>query len=199
MSVNPAHVFFDKHLPKLLKATAGQGRPVTCRGAGCFWCCKEPVLASKREAQDMVDALTEDEKREVAARTSEWLARFKVSGLLDVKFPDVFKWRGQNVYCPLLKDSKCMVYEKRPYSCRAHLATGPVEGCVDDEKRRRQEFVRSPDLEKATFEESARDAHARGEMIVIDNLGVWLAEILCGVVVATPAREGVMVSMEGEV
>lgn len=160
-------------------------KPIVCAGPGCTACCKEPVYADKLEIDHALGRATPEVRKRIRARVQTWLDKVVPSGLLDVPAPNVFEWRALNAWCPCLEDGKCMIYKDRPVACRQHLASGSPEGCVDDEMRKKQEFLSSPEVDRslAMAVLSSRSLKAQ------DNMGVWLAEILLGKKVESRARK----------
>lgn len=100
------------------------------------------------------------------------------SGLLEEHQPNAFAWRALRAPCPLLKDNLCLVYASRPGGCRMHHASGPRSACEDDEARREQIFVSSPEL---TNEATKNMVEAgAGQVVLAGNFGVLLADQLLG-------------------
>lgn len=196
VSVEAAHAAIEKFLPRVHKRTAEAGTPITCRGAGCFACCKEPVLCSREEVAFMLAALTEDEREEVRARTRAWLIQVKASGLLSEPTPHVVLWRSMNVYCPLLAGGVCMAYQRRPVSCRVHLALRDPSFCFDDSKRHEQRYAECPEMNANGLAEEALGPNGEPGAVMLDNLGVWLAELLLDKKVPSAARLTYSVSLD---
>lgn len=130
-SIRALHGLIDIENRKLAEATAKKGRPITCKGMGCCACCREPVYCSDAEVEYLVSALTPEQKVVVTARLKESLAKFRAAGMFDYDLPPVMKWLELNIQCPLLEDGACMVYERRPISCRSHSAVGNPDDCTN--------------------------------------------------------------------
>lgn len=164
-----------------------------CR-RGCFHCCREAVYCMFSEVRLIVDSLSKEDRAVVAERTRAWIAKFLAApGLADKTEPYMQDYRAQNLWCPLLKDGACMVYEKRPLSCRTHFALKSSEGCEDDAKRPSQKFAIFRDEntgeDLGTKVAAFRFAKLReGETETYDHLGILLGKRLLGQDVATAAR-----------
>lgn len=184
MSPAQVHAHDDLRLAVAMRQSAADGRPITCRGAGCFGCCKEPVLAGKDEAAYLVAGLTPEKRTRVIPRLRRWLTQVTLSGLLRESQPHVSLWRMMQAWCPLLEDGKCVAYERRPYGCRAHLAIGDPDACADDTRRGAQTYMECPQAGA----ESIADALDEHGALTMDNLGVWLAEMLIGNKIKSAAR-----------
>jgi Fe-S-cluster containining protein len=193
--MNPAQAqaFVEENLWVVIEKSRRAGRPVTCRGKGCSACCSEPVYLSEAEARYIVESLTDEQKREVAARASEWLV--KVQRLLNVEEPHVLDWLALRAPCPLLKDGLCMVYDKRPVSCRIHLAIGDPDDCATLEGRKHQKYCQSPEFAKMALQ---AEVDNEAGVILFDNLGVWLVEMLTGMKVNAATRSGLDVTITEE-
>ncbi len=173
MSVETSIEFWERAFPIHLAKAASLGAPRTCRGEGCYACCKEPVSCFRPQVVYLLEMLDEAQKGRVAARLRTWLTQVQGAGLLTQKGVHIWHWRQLNVYCPFLENGKCMVYARRPLACRAFNVSGNPDDCFDDEKRLHQVFMVTPEL----------NASALAEMLEHDfleerNLGVWLAELL---------------------
>lgn len=176
------HRFWDSMAPGIAKFTAREGRPITCRGAGCFACCYEPVQSSEGEARLIIAAVLRDQGEagleELRSRVRQWLERAQEAGQLVNAEPDAFAYRAASLRCPLLgANQRCSVYAERPLSCRAHIATGDPDACFDDERRKTQQYCYAPEV---LVQAMAREAGEGAETLemVGDMLGVWLAELL---------------------
>ncbi len=169
-AVTVVHEFADQQIARLTKLTAEAGRPITCC-AGCSACCYEPVYCDSREIEHALASLTTDELDYVQARTAQWIRQVQPSGLLQVELPSAFAWRALKTPCPFLRENLCMIYNRRPASCRTHLAVGDPKNCHDDELRKHQTFAISHEMERnITFVAVAK--YKGGNQ---DHLGVWLA------------------------
>lgn len=188
--VKKVHETADCVLGKILKKEP----PVPCK-SGCFWCCKESVIASDEEVIAMLELLTPEEKKQVADRTRKWMAKFNESNFGSVPEPPAYEaaygvpaYRSVNLWCPLLsKDGKCMAYSRRPLACRMHIAHGTNAGCQDDELRRNQKYALFPGLIE-NLSLLRFQALKDGERVVNDHLGILLAKELLGIEQPTAAR-----------
>lgn len=128
-AIEDLHQQIDQVNDQLARATARAGRPVTCQGKGCCACCYEPVYCSSHEAKHLVEGLTDEQRAAVTARLRIALAKAKESGILEIEMPPVMQWLSLELACPLLENGLCLAYERRPVSCRTHMASGPADHC----------------------------------------------------------------------
>lgn len=186
--VDRAHAYIDRFMAHVAKSAAAKGRPASCKGPGCFWCCKEPVYAEREEAKHIVSQLTPAARTALVPKVQAWWDKFFSSGLCEMPHPDEIKgkgwmirYRAQNLWCPMLKDGKCSDYERRPASCRYHIASGSPKRCEDDHLRLKQHFI-------TTDQHGNANATALGmlcqsaptALFEFDHLGIWLGHLLLG-------------------
>lgn len=179
----------DQFTRRLQSESAKLGKPMTCR-AGCFHCCKEPLLVEKNEVAFMLKSITNPaEREELTSKARTWWKAFFSSGLekkdgLDPKEIDkayLFKYRQKNFWCPFLVGSLCSVYAARPGSCRMHIATGSPSNCAHDLKRIDQEFATTAETPQVVlWAMGALARNARKFLFRHDHLGVWLGHMLLG-------------------
>lgn len=186
--IRAAFNLIDGFLEKARKKSAKIRRPVTCC-KGCFYCCKEPVMAEKSEVRALVETITDPGERELLTqKTKAWWFEFFNRGF-DLAPPmaqrigskDLMKYRAASLWCPLLRDGLCTAYSMRPIPCRLHNATGPARDCEDDSRRHRQMFMttdRDADAMKAALGEMCQNAPQA--LFEFDHLGVWLGHHLLG-------------------
>lgn len=203
-AVAQSHAFIDSYMEHAGRISAELGKPVRCRGAGCFACCKEPVHAERTEVQHLLEPLTTEERVEVQERTGDWLARFRSHGGFELPKPRdnpkgdykmLMRYRAAALWCPLLKDGACMVYDRRPASCRYHSVIGHPRKCEDDAQRPRQVFLNTTNAADVNL-------HALGllcqnaptALFEFDHLGVWLAHELLGETQRTASAENCMIT-----
>ena len=154
--------------------TAQAGRPITCKGAGCFHCCKEPANTYRKEVAYAIHHLHGDALERVKKRTEQWAKGFVDSHMNELPVPPVVEFRRHNLWCPLLENNQCMVYDRRPACCRLHMAVGPIENCEDDERRQEQLFATEPEpVIRSNLELAIACRPA-----IVNHLGVWLADLL---------------------
>lgn len=190
-AVGKLHQVCDKLIAAAIKQN-NQHPP--CR-SGCFWCCKEPAYVTRSEVRYMLQTFPPEELGALKAKVMQWATVFFASDLPQQKEPPVFQYRKFNLWCPFLKDGKCSAYERRPYSCRAHIAKESSAGCEHDSLRSRQKFmmiVQMPEIMAnywlQSLETTPNDCY--------DHLGVLLYEELTGLARPTVAR--VAFEAEGE-
>ena len=126
----------------------------------------------------MLEMLNDRQKMGVAHQMVESIAIVKKSGLFDIDMPPVMEWKALNLPCPFLVDGQCSVYERRPISCRAHMAVGPPEWCMT--RRPEQKYVEAKEVSKACGQ-AIIVAHLKlGNTILHDNLLALLEKELLG-------------------
>lgn len=193
MSIAESHSEFDAGFAKVRELSAAAGHTITCT-KGCFGCCKEPVLATREEIRYALEMLSPEERAGVAERTRRWLIQARASGYLEEVEPHVFLWRMANLWCPLLKDGLCQVYDRRPISCRAHSATGDPAACHDEKERLEQTYVTCSELTAVAVGYEI-EASGQAEM---SHLGLWLTELLLGQKIESAATFRITGRVEGE-
>lgn len=203
--VRETHALVDEALRHLLtygRGPDGQQVTPTCRDK-CPSCCYEPVYAERSEAALIAHRLlTFDPERRAAVvqRVRDWLEQFRSSELLREESPDVIPYRRMRLACPLLEDGRCSVYAERPIGCRTHLALGPLERCEDTAKRRDQEWVANNDFMTTAIMKMAGGLQVDGKAeLLMEHLGLHLAEALTGERVESEARRMLVVEFEDDV
>lgn len=174
MKVFEFHTAVDEILGRIFSGVPKDMQP--CCRVGCSHCCSEPVYCDEQEADYVLAALTDDQRERVKERLPLWLER--VRELLKQDMPSATDWRNVNAPCPLLERGLCIVYERRPYSCRAFFALGNPDDCRMP-ARVHQKFADFPhpgplDVASMAYFNASQDG------IRLDNLGVFLAEKLLG-------------------
>lgn len=146
-------------------------------GIDCPACCREPVYASRLEAERIVATLTEEDKAAIIPKLKDWLAAFYGVGHHQAEQPNVYKYVPTMPPCVLLKGTRCGVYDHRPVECRAHFAFKHRSYCEDLEKRKQQAHAKFSDglLVSIMSEQMLIEGH-----LLVDHLCVHLAEILIG-------------------
>lgn len=185
------HEFCDKHV-KL--AIENEGTPPPCR-SGCFFCCKEPVYAADVEVRRMLAAMTPEQIADLKPKIEDWHNRFMATGLYKEEEPSVFPYRAAKMWCPLLINGLCSVYDRRPEACRLHVAYKTSEGCENDELRKDQKFAIFQDLPQA-LNSMLWSALSDGESVTYDHLGILLYEALFGKTEITGSR--LTITAQGE-
>src|SRR5436190_22052679 len=151
----------------------------------CPACCREPVYASRLEAERIVATLDDAQKEALVTKLGIWLTALYASGQDAHERPKVYTYIPAVPACPLLNGTRCGVYEHRPVECRAYFALKHRSYCEDLEKRKEQKHaVFSDNLMMAIC---AGHLHIEGGFIN-DHLCIHLAEILIGPQQETAAR-----------
>lgn len=169
---------FDRELSGILKKAKDQGHVIPCK-EGCFWCCMEPLYCSRQEAELVVDRIQEmpvPEQDRIKALVRDWKSRFVASGLHRTEEVNAFEYRKLRLWCPLLKDGRCLVYADRPTGCRAHIAKDTSKGCEDDELRKTQKFLHVSAMMRTNIVQEI----LLKEDTELEHLGLWLLELLMG-------------------
>jgi Fe-S-cluster containining protein len=194
-AITELHARIDAINAPLVEETARRGKPITCQGKGCCACCYEPVYCSSAEVHHLLESLTDEQKTRVTARLSLALEKVRASGLFDKDMPPVMEWLALQVSCPLLEGSKCMVYERRPVSCRSHMACGPANWCV--ENREHQIYPMAEEISKACGQ-AIIETHMKlnGKLIQFDNLLALLEYKLLGEYHETASAQKIVLEEE---
>ena len=183
--------------------TTPDGKKVrpTC-AKGCPSCCYEPVYAERSEAFLLavrVLGLPPEVQARVVARARAWAERLRASTLLKEEQPNVMDYRRLRLPCPLLEGGECLVYDDRPFGCRAHVALGPREACEDDAKRPDQMFMANNDFMAGAITSLAAALAKDGKAeLLMEHLGAMLAEIMAGEHVESGARRLLRLTFEPE-
>lgn len=155
-----------------------------CCAKGCHHCCDEQLYVERREAVHIVEGLSPEEKERIIPRLKVWLektAAMRAGPVLEsTGMPDAFDFRDLKATCPLLEDGLCMVYERRPMSCRQFFALGNPDDCRMPMRRHQKfaEFDPKANAYTMLFEEWV--VKNRVPKLITDMLGVFLAELLLG-------------------
>lgn len=182
---------YDRLVKPLLGAVFRSGYTVTC-GRKCSACCSEPAVCSKQEAEVMADAyrsLPEEDQARVRDELRSWLERFEQAGFLGKEHVQLYEYRKAKLPCPFLKDQECSIYASRPLCCRGHMALGPREKCEKDDLRPDQLYVMVDGVMHECYA-----AMLEHEDLVLDYIGIWLAELILGVVKPSRLRNGLKVT-----
>jgi len=186
-NTDPRFVELDKlHTAASMAFNAAIAKHGGCAcGDRCPACCREPVYASKLEAERIVALLSDDQKEVLRAELVIWLEAFYRSDQHKEERPKVYTYIPAVPPCPLLNGTRCGVYEHRPIECRAHFALKHRSYCEDLEKRKEQKHaVFSNELMNNVM---MANLQIENHMIV-DHLCVLLAEILIGPQPETEAK-----------
>lgn len=163
-----------------------------CPGKGCSHCCSEPLYADMRAVDYIIDGMTSEQRAEAAKSASAWMnsVRDRAIDLIAQERPRATEWRARNIPCPLLKDGACSVYDRRPIDCRLFAATGNPNDCAMP-MRKHQKFA---DYPQHQLDQLMIPWFKVPGTIVLDHLGILLAERLTGEGLNSGARMIVGVS-----
>jgi len=103
---------------------------------GCSACCFDVAWAVKPEVDEIAErvrSMPTAKRARVLERTRQWLAGMRAAGLdPDDTWPDLRTYHRAHLACPLLEDNRCLTYDLRPMSCRAHYVVAPdANGCAN--------------------------------------------------------------------
>lgn len=181
------HRQLDDLMDRIKRRAEEAGTPVACRGAGCSWCCSEPVYATKAEAKLLAHRVRELptlERQRIEVDLLRVLGLLQASPLWSQELPAATEYMRLQLPCPLLTaDGRCGVYEDRPAGCRMHFARKPPEPyCADVEYRPHQQHIATGLYAKDKL--LAVAAHGDADF---DHLVVLLANELLGLEVRSGA------------
>jgi Fe-S-cluster containining protein len=142
---------FDTYRMDQVRVTTGNGEMISCR-PGCIHCCRYYMHASIQECEAIVYFLYHHEAILTAymKNYSKWRKRLKQNGDIFNKCGELWaktwqtnlnedmkkaledadsRYRKQDIYCPFLINETCAIYEVRPFTCAALVATTPNDWC----------------------------------------------------------------------
>jgi Fe-S-cluster containining protein len=154
-----------------------------CHRCHACWCCYEPTYVDEREVDYMLEALTPEQIDEVTKSTAQWLQR--ALPLLPQDQPSALVWRCLEAPCPFLKDGRCMVYARRPFSCRTFFALNDPDNCKMP-ARARQLFTKFGDVQ---IYKLSRPFILAADEVNLDHLGAFLARKLLQVEVQSGSKK----------
>lgn len=165
---------FHTHIDRLI-AGSNNLHGKHCCTKGCHACCSEELHVDEREADLIIDNIHPKLLATVEAQTEAWLA--KAAPLLNQEEPhQAMEWRAVDKPCPLLINGLCSVYPVRPFSCRIFFAMGKPSDCQMPQRQHQKFACFEPDKMAGMMA-----PHIEGQKtIVMDHLGVFLAEKLLG-------------------
>lgn len=118
------------------------GTTVPCR-AGCAACCSKPALVERIELPSLAAAVADlppEAQQRVRRRTAAWIAARRRLGVRGgprtEKDPKRLEREGRaldeaRIPCPLLEENRCLIYSRRPLTCRLHAVVGDPRLCTD--------------------------------------------------------------------
>jgi Fe-S-cluster containining protein len=137
-----------------IEETTKRGETISCR-EGCCSCCSLYVEAPIQECEAIVYWLYQNDEvlTTFLQKYPLWRDRIRENGdlfkqcgefwntertadnaqILMPKYDEIQqRYFKQNIPCPFLHNSKCSIYDVRPYLCAAHIAISPREWCDPD-------------------------------------------------------------------
>lgn len=146
-----------------------------CCAKGCHHCCSEELHVDEREANRIIENIHPKHLMQVQEQTAEWLA--KAAPLLNQEGThQAMEWRAIDKPCPLLINGLCSVYAARPMSCRIFFAMGKPEDCQMPQREHQKFASFEPEKMAGMMVPFIEDQ----DRVVMDHLGVFLAEKLLG-------------------
>lgn len=135
-------------------------------GAGCHWCCHEPILVSPLDA--MGAALAD------------------LGHPVEYALPTRVRSQLRRIYqpCPLLREGQCSVYDARPVICRAFHSTS-VEVCR--RKFQDQDSNRESPMELGLY--GFTGLPQEGMLQALEEVGLDRQPVILGVAVADLRRD----------
>lgn len=177
-AIKQLHAFVDGAVEKLKVLSAEKGKPVTCKGVGCCHCCYEQVYCSSKEVAYILDGLNIVQRVALSQYVQRAVELIKPFGLFDKDMPPVLEWLKMKLACPFLEEGKCMVYERRPYACRIHLAVNDPDWCRD--RRMEQKYPMFDDKGQMALGKATMLAHMEDGEMRFDNMLALLDRALNG-------------------
>lgn len=174
---------FDRQIAAWTVDYRRRGGTIFC-GNGCSGCCNLAVNCTFTEALRVAESLDERLAERVRAHAPKLLERMR--GVTDLK--DFLKiHRNEIGPCPFLNEKgSCGVYEARPFTCRALLATRESRWCSTDfsqlSTEEKRAFVGGLDREIVSFpmhyaalpQELGRELESMTARRTADRFGVML-------------------------
>jgi Fe-S-cluster containining protein len=142
-----------EQLTKLSIEHAEQGgKTISCR-AGCGACCRQLVVITLVEAEELARVVAEmpaERQQLIRARFAAAIAQLEQAGLLDAREPHGLRslqgqvagseglaiahaarnYFQQQIACPFLDNESCGIYADRPLVCREYHVTSPAADCA---------------------------------------------------------------------
>ena len=123
---------------------------------GCSACCFDVAWAVKPEVDEIAErvrSMPTAKRARVLERTRQWLAGMRAAGLdPDDVHPDLRAYHRARLACPLLEAGRCLAYDLRPLSCRAHYVVAPdARGCANHAEVPTITTLEMPELLVATL------------------------------------------------
>lgn len=171
---------FLARVDRTLNSCAGLSE--ACCKKGCSHCCSEPLYVDEREADYMIQSLDPKLRDRVEKNTGRWIQ--VASPLLGVVQPNALVYRSLANPCPFLIDNLCSVYESRPFGCREFCALGNPGDCKMPNREYQKFATLRPNQMAWVMLPFIQDQ----DRVVIDHLGVFLAEKLLGIKLKSASR-----------
>ena len=174
------------------KTASQNGETISCR-KGCSHCCLAYMQASVQECEAIVYYLYRNEPALSAFldNYTEWRQKLRRNGDIFKECGQLWqnkanpgasagehsacnesenKYRRQNIYCPFLLGELCLIYQVRPFTCAALVATTPPQWCHPSSPNRAKTYVtRTP----AVIDNSFYYRKIRGTVLAFMPLVVY--------------------------
>lgn len=157
-----------------VKTTSNNGETISCQ-KGCSHCCLDYMQASVQECEAIVYYLYHHENTLSTFLKSytKWRKKLRQNGDIFMECGQLWqnntnpgaseetqralqesekRYQMQNVYCPFLFNDSCLIYEVRPFTCAALIATTPGQWCSLSSVNRAKTYVtRNPVVFDTSF------------------------------------------------
>jgi Fe-S-cluster containining protein len=153
-AVRAAYAAFDVAVTRLVRKARTE-LSIPCAD-GCAACCHDVAWATEPEVDELAErvrCMPAAKRERVLARTRAWLAGMRAGGLdPDDPRPDLRAYHRVRLPCPLLEDDRCLAYDLRPLSCRAHYVVATDSSvCANRAEVPTLTTLEMPDLLAETF------------------------------------------------
>ncbi|MBN1368957.1 MAG: YkgJ family cysteine cluster protein [Dehalococcoidaceae bacterium] len=136
---------------KQLDAVSKTGKTISCHN-GCTYCCMAYMQANIQECEAIVYYLYQNEQKlwHFINNYTVWREKLEQNGDMFIRCGESWlgqcqpgggeqepaslqemevEYRRQNILCPFIIEGSCSIYEVRPFTCAAIVATSPPEWC----------------------------------------------------------------------
>ena len=157
-----------------VKTASNNGETISCQ-RGCTYCCLVVMHANVQECEAIVYYLYHHEIALSAflKNFKKWRKQLRQNGDLFKECAQLWqnkttlganqeaelayqesltRYQNQNIYCPFLQDNVCLIYDVRPFSCAALIATTPAQYCSPSRVKPAKYYVtRTPVIFDTSF------------------------------------------------
>lgn len=152
--------YFDSMQRMQVEQTAKKGETISCR-EGCCSCCSLYVESPIQECESIVYWLYQNDEvlTTFLQKYPPWRDNVRNNGdlfkqcgklwgierttdnykiLMQKSEEENERYFKQNIPCPFLVNSRCSIYDVRPYMCAAHVVVSPREWCDQESSNKPQ-------------------------------------------------------------